>query len=74
MIDPTLMLFESHAEAIILFAGMFLFVFAACLLHYREEKDKEKRKDTLVQWVVLDSLFAVGIGIASFFGICGGFV
>lgn len=67
LIDPTLMLFGSHIEAIIFFAGMFFFVFALCLPAYVQEKDSEKRKDTLLQWVFLDGLFLTGIGIAALF-------
>lgn len=66
MIDPTFLLFYNHLEAIALFTGCFVFVFVCCLLHYRKEKDKEKRKDTLYQWVVLDLLFAASICIAAF--------
>lgn len=72
MIDPTLELFGSHWEAIIFFAGMFVYVFALCLPHYISEKDREKKKDTLVQWVVLDGMFALGVGIAAFFGVSSG--
>lgn len=72
MIDPTLQLFSSHWEAIIFFGGCFVGVFVACLLYYREERDAEKKKDALFQWVFLDSLFAVGIGIAAFFGVTSG--
>lgn len=68
MTDPTHMLFSGHWEEIVFFAGMFVFMFALCLPHYITEKDKEKKKDTLVQWAELDGLFAVGVAIAVFFG------
>ena len=67
MIDPTLMLFDSHLEGVIFFAGFLVFVAALSFFGYRDAKSKEEKKDVLAFFGVIGSLSAVSLAIVGYF-------
>ena len=68
MIDPTLMLFDSHLEALVFFGGMFVYVAVLALLGYRDAKTKEEKKDAIAFISVFGPMVALSMGIVGFFG------
>ena len=67
MIDPTLLLFDSHMEAIVFFAGFLAYIVALSFFGYREAGSKEEKKDVLAFLSVFGSLATVSLGIAGYF-------
>jgi len=67
MIDPTLLLFGSHKEAIVVFAGFLAYIVALSFFSYKDAKSKEEKKDVLAFLSVFGSLGAVSVAIAVFF-------
>jgi len=68
MIDPTLMLFGSHKEAIIFFTGFLVYIVALSFFGYKDARSKEEKKDVLAFLGVFGSLGAVSVAVAGFFG------
>ena len=67
MFDPTLMLFDSHIEAIIFFGGFLGYVIALAILAYKDAKTKDEKKTAVAFLSVFGSLSAVSLAIAGFF-------
>ena len=67
MIDPTLMLFGSHKEVIIFFAGFLVYIAALSFFGYKDASSKEEKKDVLAFLGVFGLLGAVSVAIAGFF-------
>ena len=69
MIDPTLMMFDSHIEAAIFFGGFLVFVIAISLAGYWEAKTKDEKKDVLAFLAVIGPLSTVSLMIVGYFGL-----
>jgi hypothetical protein len=68
MIDPALLLFGSHKEAIVFFSAMMIYVTVIALMGYIQTKDKEEKKTAISFLVFFDSLSAVSLAIVVYFG------
>jgi len=66
MIDPTLMLFDSHKEAIIFFAGFLAYIIGLSVLGYIQAASKDEKKDALAFLSVFDSMAVVSLTITGF--------
>ena len=68
MIDPTLMIFDSHMEALIVFGGFLVYVVLLALFGYIEAKTKEEKRLAIDFLLVFGSLSAVSLVFVGYFG------